>query len=481
MITSSGIPGQLDVPFKRCPTCGRLTPADSNRCYECWNDVAEVPTLEAEEAARLRARQDREDAILAGARARRRQRLRWVRNIVAATVVILLGWWVYQTFVYEPPPVPLPSSNARNTTATAGAWAISGGDLGATRSSPLPSRVGATEAWAADLGSPVVEAPVFDGERLYAALEDGRLVALDPASGAVEWTHPLSNAPFAAPTVAGDRLYVAERQGRLLVLDTASGDTLFETTTARRSFATSPLVIDGMAYVFGIGEVYGFDAENGELLWRREVSGNWAFVTPVVEGRYIAAATGDRVLIFDRLSGQQTYFYEFERAQPYSIVLDDGTVYAASGRFAAALDIESRRPWWESYRKYWNQFWIWGFTGAPPLPPRIWTAGEPPEDGFPMAVGPARLYVAGEGGDLVAISREAGDEVWRAKTAAISGPPTLTSDGLVVVHEDGIALHDPSDGRVLREQRFEGRALQAVTVTGAGTFVAHEGGILALR
>lgn len=98
-----------------------------------------------------------------------------------------------------------------------------------------------------------------------------------------------------------------------------------------------------------------------------------------------------------------------------------------------------------------------------------------------MAVGPDRLFVAGEGGDLVAFFRESGDEAWRVSTSAFVGPPTLTSDGLVAVHAGGIALHDPSDGRVLREQRFEGRTLQAVTVTGAGTFVAHEGGIFALR
>ena len=56
---------------------------------------------------------------------------------------------------------------------------------------------------------------VADETALYAALSDGRLVALEADSGAERWTEQLEfELRFAPPTLAGNRLYVLKRDGR---------------------------------------------------------------------------------------------------------------------------------------------------------------------------------------------------------------------------------------------------------------------------
>ncbi|MEZ4502426.1 MAG: PQQ-binding-like beta-propeller repeat protein [Dehalococcoidia bacterium] len=468
--------------YKLCPTCGYANLAYRNRCYHCWNDIAgarPIPQAEAEQRLAL------EERIESQRLARETQRKLWARRIRlvgVAMAVLLFAWWGYRTFIYEPPPVPTPSSTERHLTSNADTWPISGGDLGATRRTEATVALEAPEAWNVDLGAGPATPAISDGERIYETLLDGRIVALDVQTGAEVWTHRLQNFPFAAPTVAGDRLYVPLRQGILYVVDASTGEFVGQSAATQSSFGTSPLVADGMVYVFGTGELHGFDAETLERLWTVSIPSNWAFVTPALSDRYIAVATGNRTLAFDRVTGRETYFYEFERAHPYSIAIDDGDVYTISPRFGAALDLESRRPWWEGIRAVWNQFWLWGMAPDVPPPPSLWVIPEPPSQGLPIAIADDRLVLASADGDLRAIDRANGEDVWRIDTEAIVQGPLVTPAGVLAVHPDRLVRYDLADGAVLAERPFEGTSLFDAVVTARGTFVTTSAGtVIALR
>src|SRR4051794_32777350 len=58
----------------------------------------------------------------------------------------------------------------------------------ATPSSDGTTGSALTTAWTADLGGAVVGRPVVDGNRILAATEGDRVVALDPADGSVLWS-----------------------------------------------------------------------------------------------------------------------------------------------------------------------------------------------------------------------------------------------------------------------------------------------------
>ncbi len=471
--------------YKRCPTCDRLTPAESLRCYECWNDVAAVPVLPVAESTEALARQAAGDLATHAGQARRRARWRRVRLATTALLAMIVLAYGYRTFIYTPPPPPPASQPSLQLEATAATWPIEGGNLTGTRATSARPVLTAPEAWKLDLGTPTRTPLIAGADRLFAALDDGRIVAVDAGTGRAVWTHVLANPPVAAPTLAGNRLFVPQLSGRLLVLDASSGAVIFETPVVPTSFTTSPMVADGIAYLFGTGDLVALDAATGARLWSQNIESNWAFVTPVLAGSHIAVATGDRTLIFDRTAGAQTYYYEFQRAHPYSIVLADDTVYSLSSRFGAALSVDSRRPWWEGERKYWNQFWIWGMAPEPPPPPSLWVTSRPPRDGFPAAVAPDRLLVAGPAGDLRAIARADGSPLWQERVEVITAAPTLTPDGLVVVHPQRLALYDIGDGHLIAERALDVAAdapLQSIVVASHGTYaVAANGRLIALR
>ena len=481
MVTAPSPPPGVER-YKLCPTCGYATPASRNRCHHCWNDVATAGLLDAADAEQRLAREEALQADIASTLKRRREQSRYIRRVGYAMLVLLLGWWGYRAFIYTPPPVPTPSSTERSVVAGTDVWPITGGDLGGSQRTAATAALEGTERWASSLGAAPATAMVADAERLYLTLVDGRIVAVGIEDGAERWTYRLQNFPLAAPTVAGDRLYVPLRQGVLLALESETGEAVFESLATQSSFGTSPLVADGMAYVFGTGSLYGFDAENGELLWTVDIPSNWAFVTPVLTGQYVAVATGDRTLAFDRFTGQETYFYEFERAHPYSISVADDTIYSVSTRFGAAIEVDSRRPWWEGSRAVWNQFWLWGMAPSVPPPPALWVTSRPPRDGYPVAVGDDRLLLAGPEGDVRALDRVSGEELWRVAVDPIVAAPLVTPEGLLLMHASRLALYDVGSGEFVRDRAFEGSSLFDVVVTSHGTFVADAAGeLIALR
>lgn len=61
------------------------------------------------------------------------------------------------------------------------------------------------------------------GGRAIAGSDDGKVYAIDPSKGQVEWTRKLSGKVYASPLPAGDRVIVADASGTLYALSTADG------------------------------------------------------------------------------------------------------------------------------------------------------------------------------------------------------------------------------------------------------------------
>lgn len=469
--------------YRQCSTCGFATPATRARCHNCWNRLdPDAPLLEAGHAANLVERQEIYLAERAEADRSRKRRRRLIIGGIGLAFVLWLGWWFYGAFIYSPPEVPEASAPSLALLTGDEVWATSGGDLLGTRQTGASVPLDGVEAWSVSLGGVPVTPLIADAERVYGVTED-RLVAMAIEDGAVAWEYRLQGAPFSAPSLADDRVYVALRAGQLLALEASTGEVVFQSLNTGVRFGTSPIVTDGYAYVFGIGDLVAFDADNGEVLWTTpNRAGGVAFTNPVVTDDYIAGLTGDEVLVFDRRNGAQTYFYEFTRAFPYSTIGHEGVIYASSRQYTVAFAETSGRPWWERWRAVWNQFWIWGMAPSIPTPDQIWQNNRPlPEDGFPGAVAGEFLVIASQGGDVLAVRLDDGDEVWRVegqeRDVAVRGPLT-TADGVLVPMEDRLALYDQATGELIAERPFEGSPLTDVVVTSTGMYVLAEDGTL---
>jgi outer membrane protein assembly factor BamB len=261
--------------------------------------------------------------------------------------------------------------------------------------------------WTVDLGAPAWADTLVDRGRVIVGADDGRLHALDAASGRMLWTFQADGAirarataaagdifvqsdggflyrldgttgaerwrvrvadsaaarlPISDPkgryenrasavTVAGDRLYVGTHEGRLLALAIAGGDRLWE-YRAGDSITTTPALANGRVYVGSFDRfVHAVDASSGALAWKYDTGDA---VTSDV------AVAGDRVVVGSRsydLEGLEAargtpiwkkyFWFSWVESSPAVV---DGVVYVGSSDAAKvfAVDVASGRTIWDT-------------------------------------------------------------------------------------------------------------------------------------
>ncbi len=180
---------------------------------------------------------------------------------------------------------------------TEGDWLSYGRTYDEQRFSPLKSihegNIGDLGlAWYADLdtargqeGTPLA----IDG-RLYISTAWSKAKAYDVVSGKLLWEYDPQVPPETAVKACcdvvnrglaawGDRLFLGTLDGRLVALDRATGKALWSTVTVDQSqsytITGAPRVIDGMVIIGNGGAEYGvrgyvtaYDAQSGKQLWR---------------------------------------------------------------------------------------------------------------------------------------------------------------------------------------------------------------------
>ena len=407
--------------------------------------------------------------------------------VLFAALLMLAGWLGYQRFFTGPSPLPVPASTAITMRSRADLWPTAHGDLGARRVTAAATQLTGPVAWRTDLGATVATAVVADASALYVALEDGTLLAVSVEDGRTLWRLELAFPLRAAPTLAGNRLFVPVRGGAepLLALDASSGELLWSVETGS-TFATSPVVVDGTVFGFfntrvgesaGRAELVGLAAEDGELLWRLSADALWPIVPPVFEEEFLTLAAGRRLLVLDRVTGAQRFWYTWGSSRPTYVAADDGVIYGLTPRMLVAIDVDARRPWWEGLRGAWTWMRVYGMAPGVPEQPRDWLA-QPPARPFPAVIAPHALIVAGASGDVRAYSRQTGEELWRESLGSLAGPPVLTANGLLLVQDDALVLLDAGDGRELDRREFRSGRLREAVVTSHGTYVVFAGGSL---
>ncbi len=85
--------------------------------------------------------------------------------------------------------------------------------------------------------------PVSDGNRIYAASQDGNVLALDPETGKERWKTQLDMPLSAGPAANEGSIVVASRDGYIIVLDAATGVEQWRTYIAGETLA-QPLIKD---------------------------------------------------------------------------------------------------------------------------------------------------------------------------------------------------------------------------------------------
>lgn len=280
------------------------------------------------------------------------------------------------------------------------------------------------------------------GGQIFVTTAYGELVALEAATGAVQWRQRFDAPLIGAPTVEGNTVYAVARDGAALAVDAANGKVRWNVGGTRAASGMvgtgSPSVGDGMVVLpFAAGEVAAVNTADGSRTWGAAVAGQRL-------GRAFAAGLGD-------LTGDP--------------VMSGGVVYvgSAAGR-TTALDAT---------------------TGQ-----RLWTANEGATNP-PLVVG-GSVFVVNDEAKLVRLDASTGAVIWavqmpyfkaekpkRHKAITAHYGPVLAGGRLAVVSSDGgLRLFNPTDGSLVGTGEIPGGAASPAALAGGMLFVVGTNGQL---
>ncbi len=183
------------------------------------------------------------------------------------------------------------------------------------------------------------------GGRLFVTTGFGELIALDPASGAVQWRQRL-DAGIGAPTVSGGTVYIVSRNNQAWAVDVATGriDWQVPSTTgeALLTGGAAPAITDRIVvFPFGSGEISGTLRLSGAPLWTTSVAGGRSGVAyanindvtsdPVVAGgRIYAGNQSGRVVAINPGTGTRMWTAEEGAYSP--VLVTGGDLFFVSDR-----------------------------------------------------------------------------------------------------------------------------------------------------
>lgn len=117
--------------------------------------------------------------------------------------------------------------------------------------------------WISHMGGRIIRSPAVDGDKVYASVKDGRVVALDARSGELRWESQVGGEITTGPVVAGDTVLVGTKKGHIAGIDAETGALAWDFKTGDSEITSSPIVSggiilaaarDGTLYAITVGE-----------------------------------------------------------------------------------------------------------------------------------------------------------------------------------------------------------------------------------
>jgi outer membrane protein assembly factor BamB len=353
---------------------------------------------------------------------------------------------------------------------------------------PEPTAPLVEPVWTFDAGSALWAGPTFANGVVYAGTDDGRVVALDAATGKQRWsfraegpvrTRPalgdgvvyvqaddgllyalaaddgtkrwsvrvvpdaVERLPFNNPksrydrfgsdvTVVGERLYLGTHDGKVLALRAADGGTLWSASTGDSVLAAPSVDADRVYAGSFDGKVYALDAGTGAILWVRDTRKPVVSTPAVADGLVVVGNRAYDLYGLDAGTGAVVWTsYVWFSWIESSATIRDEVAYVGSSDAAGvfAYDVRTGRRLWgtDVYG------WAWGQPAVTAT--RVYA-------GTASTVG----YTAGHRGGVVALDRASGRMVWRYAVAKPeSGPFGFPGSPAV---GDGRVYATSLDGRV---------------------------------
>lgn len=308
--------------------------------------------------------------------------------------------------------------------------------------------------WRVEAGAPIWAGLTYDPrtDRLIAATEAGRVLALWARDGRQVWSHDLGGAIRATPTLHQGRLYVAT-DAALVALNARTGRELwrapFGSQRAERlpiadqnsrwdHYSASAAIDDNfIAIPSRDGCVHALDARNGARRWRTCTEDVLTGTPALTHDAVLFGGMDGNAYALARATGGELWRRNLSMPLPRDAVIANGAVLFGSRTYdLSALDAQTGEPAWTRY------FWFSWVDAAPALADgviyigasdglqvqaldarngaRIWRARVPGWSWGRPGIGRETIYAGAVGGQysgvrrggLVAIDRVTGERRW---------------------------------------------------------------------
>jgi outer membrane protein assembly factor BamB len=212
----------------------------------------------------------------------------------------------------------------------------------------LNAATGAT-VWTVTTGGQVRSSPAVAGGVVYAGSADGRVYALNAATGAVLWSVTIGGQVLDAPTVTDGVVYIGSSNRRVYALNAATGAVLWSVTIGGQVL-DAPTVTGGVVYVRGRdGNAYALDAATGATMWTASIGGAPMFGFPpstsspaVADGMvYVAGPYNGRLYALDAATGATVWTASAGYTVGGTPAVAGGIVYALLGKGLGSADLRA--------------------------------------------------------------------------------------------------------------------------------------------
>lgn len=144
------------------------------------------------------------------------------------------------------------------------------------------------------LEAPTGSTPVQSGSLVIAPTHAGTVRAFDWRGEKLTWSlddTSLTEEIRSSPAVGPELIYLTVRNKRVLALDPASGAVRWEHVLRKRS-DSSPVYADGRVWVTTAdGAAIALDAANGQEQWKQQFSGSFTASPAIADSRLVIAST----------------------------------------------------------------------------------------------------------------------------------------------------------------------------------------------
>jgi outer membrane protein assembly factor BamB len=211
-------------------------------------------------------------------------------------------------------------------------------------------------AWEFQGQGPFGGQPLVDGGTVYAGCHDGRLYALDLATGALRWKYDAKEQLGTQPALVNGLVVVASLQDTVFAVEAASGAWKWH----HRRDLVEGFTIHGAASVqvdggrvlaaYSDGTVAAIDAASGQIRWEQHVapSGRYQDVDSlsVADGRIYLAAYSGAIMALDLATGKTLWSQPFASAA--RVLADRGAVLAVTGSEVLSLTAAGGQVNWKT-------------------------------------------------------------------------------------------------------------------------------------